>query len=202
MPIQNNSTKIRNVEYNINPLFVNRWSPRAMSGEEISYDDLMGLFEAARWAPSSYNNQPWRFIYAMRNTDHWQSLFSLLVDGNKIWAQNAAVIVAVISRKNFEFNEKPAITHQFDAGAAWENLALEATTRGLVTHGMQGFDYNTARKVLEVPDSFDVMAMIAIGKLGQKENLPNDLQEREYPSDRKPLIEIVMEGKFIERSIE
>ena len=199
---QNNSTKMRNVEYNINPLFVNRWSPRAMSGEEISYDDLMGLFEAARWAPSSYNNQPWRFIYAMRNTDHWQRLFSLLVDGNKIWAQNAAVIIAVISRKNFEFNEKPAITYQFDAGAAWENLALEATTKRLVTHGMQGFDYNAARKVLAVPDSFDIMAMVAIGKLGQKENLPNDLQEREYPSDRKPLKEIVMEGKFIERSIE
>jgi nitroreductase len=136
----------------------------------------------------------------MRNTDHWQRLFSLLVYGNKIWAQNAAVIVAVISRKNFEFNEKPAITYQFDAGAAWENLALEATTRSLVTNGMQGFDYNAARKVLEVPDSYDVMAMIAIGKLGQKENLPNNLQEREYPSDRKPLKEIVMEGKFIERS--
>ena len=146
MQKQNNPTKIRKVENNINPLFVNRWSPRAMSGEEISHDDLMGLFEAARWAPSSYNNQPWRFIYAMRNTDHWQRLFSLLVDGNKIWAQNAAVIVAVISRKNFEFNEKPAITHQFDAGAAWENLALEATTRGLVTHGMQGFDYNASTK--------------------------------------------------------
>ncbi|HYJ01698.1 MAG TPA: nitroreductase family protein [Nitrososphaeraceae archaeon] len=202
MQQQNNPTKIRKVENNINPLFVNRWSPRAMSGEEISHDDLMGLFEAARWAPSSYNNQPWRFIYAMRNTDHWQRLFSLLIDWNKIWAQNAAVIVAVISRKNFEFNEKPAITHQFDAGAAWENLALEATTRGLVTHGMQGFDYNEARKALQVPDSFDVMAMIAIGKLGQKENLPSDLQEREYPSDRKSLKEIVMEGKFIERSIE
>jgi len=202
MQQQNNPTKIRKVENNINPLFVNRWSPRAMSGEEISHDDLMGLFEAARWAPSSYNNQPWRFIYAMRNTDHWQRLFSLLIDWNKIWAQNAAVIVAVISRKNFEFNEKPAITHQFDAGAAWENLALEATTRGLVTHGMQGFDYNEARKALQVPDSFDVMAMIAIGKLGQKEDLPSDLQEREYPSDRKPLKEIVMEGKFIERSIE
>jgi nitroreductase len=202
MQQQNNPTKIRKVENNINPLFVNRWSPRAMSGEEISHDDLMGLFEAARWAPSSYNNQPWRFIYAMRNTDHWQRLFSLLIDWNKIWAQNAAVIVAVISRKNFEFNGKPAITHQFDAGAAWENLALEATTRGLVTHGMQGFDYNEARKALQVPDSFDVMAMIAIGKLGQKENLPSDLQEREYPSDRKSLKEIVMEGKFIERSIE
>lgn len=198
----NNITKIRKVENDINPLFVNRWSPRAMSGEEISHDDLMGLFEAARWAPSSYNNQPWRFIYAKRNTDHWQRLFSLLVEGNKTWAKNAAVIVVVISRKNFEFNEKPAITHQFDAGAAWENLALEATSRELVTHGMQGFDFNEARKVLGIPDSFDVMAMIAIGKLGQKENLPRDLQEREYPSNRKPLEEIVMEGKFIGRSIQ
>jgi nitroreductase len=197
MQKQNNNTEIRKVEKNINRLFVNRWSPRAMSGEEISNDDLMGLFEAARWAPSSYNNQPWRVIYAKRNTHHWQTLISLLVEGNKIWAQNAAVIVVVISRKNFEFNEKPAITHQFDAGAAWENLALEATSRGLVTHGMQGFDYKQAREELGVPENFDVMAMIAIGKLGQKENLPLNLQEREYPSDRKPLEEIVMEGKFI-----
>ena len=199
MQKQKGSIEIRKVEMNINPLFVNRWSPRAMSGEEISHDDLIGLFEAARWAPSSYNNQPWRFIYAKRNTDHWQTLISLLTEGNKIWAQNAAVIVVVISRKNFEFNEKPAITHQFDAGAAWENLALEATCRGLVTHGMQGFDYNQARKELAVPENFDVMAMIAIGKLGQKENLPINLQEIEYPSDRKPLEEIVMEGKFIAR---
>ena len=202
MQKQNNITKIRKVENNINPLFLNRWSPRAMSGEEISHDDLMGLFEAARWAPSSYNNQPWRFIYAKRNTDHWQKLSSLLVEGNKTWAKNAAVIVVVISRKNFEFNEKPAITHQFDAGAAWENLALEATSRELVTHGMQGFDFDVARKALGIPESFDVMAMIAIGKLGQKENLPRDLQEREYPSNRKPLEEIVMEGKFIGRSIQ
>jgi nitroreductase len=199
MQKQKNSIQIRKIEKNINPLFVNRWSPRAMSGEEISHDDLMGLFEAARWAPSSYNNQPWRFIFAKRNTDHWQTFISFLAEGNKIWAQNAAVLVVVISRKNFEFNEKPAITHQFDAGAAWENLALEATSRGLVTHGMQGFDYNQARKELDVPENFDVMAMIAIGKLGKKENLPLDLKEREYPSDRKPLEEIVMEAKFIVR---
>ena len=100
--------------------------------------------------------------------------------GTKL-AKNAAVIVVVIWRKNFEFNEKPAITHQFDAGAAWENLALEATSRELVTLGMQGFDFNEARKVLGIPDSFDVMAMIAIGKLGQKENLLRDLQERDTP---------------------
>jgi len=199
MQKQKGSIEIRKVEKNINRIFVNRWSPRAMSGEEISHDDLMGLFEAARWVPSSYNNQPWRFIYAKRNTDHWQTFISFLAEGNKIWAQNAAVLVVVISRKNFEFNEKPAITHQFDAGAAWENLALEATSRGLITHGMQGFDYNQARKELDVPENFDVMAMIAIGKLGKKENLPLDLKEREYPSDRKPLEEIVMEAKFIVR---
>ena len=93
------------------------------------------------------------------------------------WAQNAAVLVDVISRKNFEFNEKPAITHQFDAGAAWENLSLEATSRGLFTHGMQGFDYKQAREELGVPENFDVMATTAIGKSGQKENLPINLQE-------------------------
>ena len=97
-----------------------------MSGEELSDGELMALFEAARWAPSSYNNQPWRFIYAKRNTESWNKLFELLVEGNKIWAKDSATLVVLISRKNFEFNEEPSITHQLDAGAAWENLALEA----------------------------------------------------------------------------
>jgi nitroreductase len=186
----------RKPNYEINPLFVNRWSPRSMTGEEIPDEDLMSLFEAARWAPSSYNNQPWRFIYAKRNTQHWERLFNLLVDGNKIWAKDASLLVCVISRKNFEYNEKFSITHQFDAGAAWENLALEATSRGLVTHGMQGFDYVKARDELKVPDNFDVMAMIAIGKIGPKENLPPNLQEMEFPNDRKPLDQIISEGMY------
>ena len=190
------SIKKRNLRYNINPIFVNRWSPRSMSGEEISHDDLMGLFEAARWAPSSYNNQPWRFIYAKRNTENWDRIYSLMVEGNKIWAKNASVLVVVVSRRDFEYNEKPARTYQFDAGSAWENLALEATSRGLVTHAMQGFDYDKAKVDLEVPENFDVMAMIAIGKRGQKESLPSNLQKNEYPTDRKPLEEIVMEGRF------
>ena len=190
------SIKKRNLRYNINPIFVNRWSPRSMSGEEISHDDLMGLFEAARWAPSSYNNQPWRFIYAKRNTENWDRIYSLMVEGNKIWAKNASVLVVVVSRRDFEYNEKPARTYQFDAGSAWENLALEATSRGLATHAMQGFDYDKAKVDLEVPENFDVMAMIAIGKRGQKESLPSNLQKNEYPTDRKPLEEIVMEGRF------
>lgn len=190
------SIKKRSLRYNINPIFVNRWSPRSMTGEEISHDDLMGLFEAARWAPSSYNNQPWRFIYAKRNTENWDRIYSLMVEGNKNWAKNASVLVVVVSRKDFEYNEKPARTYQFDAGSAWENLALEATSRGLATHAMQGFDYDKAKVDLEVPENFDVMAMIAIGKRGQKESLPSNLQKNEYPTDRKPLEEIVMEGRF------
>ena len=128
----------RHSEYDINAMILNRWSPRAMSGEEISDTELMRLFEAARWAPSSYNGQPWRFIYAKRNTEHWDKHFNLMGDFNKSWTKNAAVLLVIISRKNFEHDEKPSVTHQFDAGAAWENLALQGETQGLVTHGMQG----------------------------------------------------------------
>jgi nitroreductase len=186
----------RKADHDINPLMLNRWSPRAMSGEEISDEDLMCLFEAARWAPSSYNGQPWRFIYAKRNTEYWDSLFNLMATSNQTWAKNAAVLVVIISRKNFEFNEKPSITHQFDSGSAWENLALQAETQHLVTHGMQGFDYQKAREVLAIPDSFDVMAMVAIGKPAPKDSLPSELQKMEAPSDRKPLSELIMEGRF------
>jgi nitroreductase len=121
---QKNTTTsiIRQSKYKINPLILHRWSPRSMTGEELDDDTIMSLFEAARWAPSSYNNQPWRFIYAKRNTSHWDKLFNLLA-ANKVWTKNAAVIVVVIARKNFEQNEKYSITHQLDAGAAWENLA-------------------------------------------------------------------------------
>jgi nitroreductase len=167
-----------------------------MSGEELSVEDLMALFEAARWAPSSYNNQPWRFIYAKRNTENWNKFINLLAEGNKIWAKDSAALVVLISLRNFEFNEKPSITHQLDAGAAWENLALEACFRGFVTHGMEGFDYQRARQELGIPENYDAMAMIAIGKRGSKENLPPKLRDMEFPNNRRPLNEIVMEGKF------
>ena len=186
----------RTSEYSINPLILSRWSPRSMTGEELGDDDIMSLFEAARWAPSSFNNQPWRFIYAKRNTEHWDKLFNLLVDVNKTWAKNAALLAVVISRKNFEFNEKPARTHQFDTGSAWENLALEASSRGIVAHGMQGFDYEKAKTELGIPADFEVLAMVAIGKRGPKENLPAELQDKEKPNDRKALKDIIMEGTY------
>lgn len=192
--------KNRKPEYPICPLFLNRWSPRALSGQPLTDEELMPLFEAARWAPSSYNAQQRRFLYAKRDTRNWEKFFNLLVDQNKLWAQNAAVLVVVISRKFFEYNEEPSRTHVFDTGSAWENLALQASLNGLVAHGMQGFDYQKARIALDIPDKFEVCAMIAIGKPGSKEDLPEKLQQAEAPNDRKPLHEIVIEGPFKEKT--
>src|SRR3989344_2619546 len=115
----------RKPEYDCDPIFVNRWSPRAMSGEALSDEELMPLFEAARWAPSTYNAQEWRFIYAKRNTKHWDTIFNLLMDPNKVWCKNAAVLLVIISKRTFEFNGKSNPVHSFDCGSAWENLALE-----------------------------------------------------------------------------
>jgi len=186
----------RKTEYDINPLILNRWSPRSMSGQEMTDDELMPLFEAARWAPSSYNGQLWKFLYAKRNTENWDLFYNLMVEQNQSWAKNASVLIVLVSRKNFEFNDKPSVTHTFDAGAAWENLALEASDRGLVAHGMEGFDYDKAKTDLNVPDEYQVMCMIAIGKRAPKENLPEETQKMEAPSDRKAIKEIIKEGKF------
>ena len=156
--------KARHPDYPIHSILLNRWSSRVMSGEEMTDEELMPLFEAARWAPSSYNAQPWRFIYAKRNSPHWDRLFNLLLPGNQQWSIHASVLILLVSHKVFEHNQKPSITHSLDTGAAWENLALEGLNRGFVVHGMQGFDYEKARKDCAVPDEYQVEAMIAIGK--------------------------------------
>ncbi len=182
--------------YPVESWIVNRWSPRALSGEEISQEELMTLFEAARWAPSSYNGQPWRFFYARRDHAHWDEFFDLMVEFNQGWAKDAAVLIVVVSRTTFEHNDKPAQTHSFDTGSAWENLALQASAMGLVAHGMQGFDYDKARQVLQLPDHYHVEAMVAVGLPGNAEDLPEGLREREKPSDRKPLEDIICEGPY------
>lgn len=190
-----NIRDFRKPEHNVDERFLNRWSPRAMSGEEIDEKTLFSLFEAAKWAPSSNNNQPWRFIYGRRNTKNWTTFFNLLAEGNQEWAKNAAVLIVVISKTTFD-NGKPARTHTYDAGAAWENFALQGSLAGLVVHGMQGFDYDKAKEVLGIPVDYQVEAMIAVGKKGEKEALPAFLQERETPSARKSISEIAMEGVF------
>src|SRR5580765_8621069 len=180
-------SQIRKADYAIEPLLLDRWSPRAMSGEEISQDQLMRLFEAARWAPSSFNAQQWRALYARRGTEHWQTFFDLLVDANKAWAKNGAVLVVFISRKLFDHDNEPSVTHSYDCGAAWENFALQGFHQGLVVHGMQGFDYDRARRELKIPNDFQVEAMAAVGKPGAKESLSEKLQKAETPNDRRQL---------------
>ena len=192
----------RKSEYSVDEIFLKRWSPRAMTGEDISHDELMPLFEAARWAPSSFNNQPWRFLYARRNTNNWELFFNLLVEGNKTWVKNAAALIVIVSKKTFDHNGNPSKTHSFDTGAAWQNLALQGSLKGLVVHGMQGFDYDKAREVLNIPDGYEVEAMVAVGKPGGKEDLPERLQQREVPSDRKNLSDIAFEGMFKEEEEE
>lgn len=165
-----------------------------MSGETISDAELMRLFEAAKWAPSSYNNQPWRFLYAKRGMLQWETFFGLLGEFNQSWCKNAAALIVVCSLKNFAYNGKPSRTHNFDAGAAWMSLALQGSMDGLVVHGMEGFDYDRARTELEIPGDVDIDCMVAVGKPGKKEDLPTALQEKEVPSDRRKLSETVREG--------
>ena len=175
----------------IHPLLYSRWSPRSMTGEPISKENLTALFEAARMAPSSYNAQPWRLIYVTREDERWNDYISLLVDFNKQWCKNAAALILIVSKKTFDHNGKPSQTHSFDAGAAWMSMALEGVHRGLVVHAMQGFNYEKARSVAKVSEEYQVEAMIAVGQKGSKELLPSSMQEQETPNGRKPLSEIV-----------
>ncbi len=186
----------RQADHPIEPLFVARWSPRAMSGERLTDDEMRTLFEAARWAPSTYNEQEWRFLYARRETPEWQTFFDLLVEGNQAWCCRAALLAVIVAHKVFERNGKPNPVHLFDCGCAFENLALQGTAMGLVVHGMQGFDYEKARNVLNVPDDYAVVAMFAAGRPGNKSELPEQLRDKEKPSDRKPVGEIICEGAF------
>lgn len=183
---------IRTPDHQVASWILNRWSPRAMSKEKISKEELFSLFEAARWAPSSYNSQPWNILYVQRETKDWNTLFDLLVPFNQSWCSNAAVLCLFFSRPFFEHNQKPSPTFAFDTGAAWENFCLQGTFQGLVVHGMSGFDYEKAKAL--IPDGYIPLAMCAVGKKGRIEDLDPDLQKKEIPSSRKKIEEFVFEG--------
>jgi len=187
---------IRKADHEINPIFLKRWSPRAMTGEVIKDSELNSLFEAARWAPSTNNEQEWRFLYESRDGVEWDTFFSLLVEGNQVWCKNASHLVVVLSRKTFIRNGKENPVHIFDSGSAFQNLLLEAASRSLVAHGMSGFDAKSAAEKLEVSDEFSVNVMIALGYPAEKSVFPESYQEKESPSQRKPISEIAMKGKF------
>jgi nitroreductase len=166
-----------------------------MSGEAIADADLRVLFEAARWAPSAGNAQPWRMLYAHRDTPQWPLFFDLLTERNRLWCRNAAALVLFVS-KTIGDHGRPLATHSYDTGAAWENFALQGIRSGVVVHGMQGFDYARARDTLGVPADYHLEAMAAVGRPGSVSDLDETFRAREIPSSRKPLDELVCEGVF------
>jgi nitroreductase len=190
----------RSTDYPIDPMFLQRWSPRAFTGEPMPEYELLTILEAARWAPSCYNSQPWRFIYARRDTEHWPRLFGLLNAYNQSWAKAASALVILVSKMTLlprgADKEVPSPTHSLDAGAAWGSLALQAARSGWAAHGMAGFDRERAATELGVPDGYRVEAAIAIGRQADKSVLPEALRAREVPSDRLPLRQLVGEGSF------
>ena len=194
------TTNPRVAEHPVDAIFLDRWSPRAFSGEPLAEADLKTMLEAARWAPSSYNSQPWRFIYALRGTPHWTRFLDLLVPFNRSWAEDASALVVLVSNSLMlppgAEKEVPSHSHSLDAGAASGYFALQASMMGWSVHGMVGFDMDRAFAELNVPKGYRVEAAYAVGRLGDKSKLPEVLQQRETPSPRKPLADIAFEGAF------
>jgi len=190
----------RLADYPIDPLFLQRWSPRAFSDETIRETELLALFEAARWAPSGGNAQPWRFLYARRGTAHWDKFVGLVVPFNQTWASRAAALIVLVSDPRWVrpgTDEATTLRSQsLDAGAAWASLALQATRDGWRAHGMGGIDIERAAVELNVPADYRVELAIAIGRPGDRSSLPDTLQAREFPSGRKRVAEFAFEGGF------
>jgi nitroreductase len=188
----------RTADHPIDPIILERWSPRAFDQSAVTTDELFTLFEAARWAPSAFNSQPWRFVYALRDTPEWEQLLSALLPFNAAWAQHASALVFILSDTLFtppgKTEPQPATTASFDTGAAWGVLALQATRLGLHLHAMAGFDRDRAAEVLHSSARHHIEAAVAIGRIGDADSLPEALRAREFPSPRKPLSEIAFHG--------
>lgn len=188
----------RTPAYPVEPLFLDRWSPRSFSGEHISDADLASAFEAARWAPSGSNLQPWRFIVARPGDDAWPAFIALLNERNQIWAARASALVVVTSQREAELRGavRPVTTHSFDAGAAWANFAHQALLLGWHTHGIGGFDREAARVELGVPDDFAIDVVVAVGRQGTLDDLHPDFHALERPNGRRGIEESVFAGRF------
>ena len=196
-PIENK----RKADHSINPVFVDRWSPRSFSNEAITEDELLTLLEAARWAPSAFNAQPWRFAYALRGDALFQPLVDSMAPMNQLWAPKAAALIAVAS---FNLCTPPGATaaipngsHEFDTGAAWANIAMQATFSGWYVHALGGIDFVKASAAIALPAEHQLHALLAIGKRGDPSVLPDALRERESPNPRKPICELAVRGKFL-----
>jgi nitroreductase len=189
------SLNVRKPEATIDGMFIDRWSPRAYLPDAISADQIRSLLEAARWAPSCYNEQPWFFIYTTSESVK-QRFIPLLTEKNQKWAGKAPLLLFILAKRNFKLSGKRNRHAAFDAGAAWVSLAFEARKLGLYAHAMAGFDEKKSYEILSVSeDEYEVMAAIAIGKKGEPGQLPDDLQKAEMPNARKALSEMILEVK-------
>ena len=186
----------RTTHTKLDSLFLDRWSPRAFDGSVIPAEDLETMLDAARWAPSAFNYQPWRFLYAVPGDENWDRFLSLLVPFNQSWAKSASALFFIVSEKTMGAPDKPNHTHSFDSGAAWAMLSIQAMMLGYHTHGMSGVDFDKASAELDLPDNFRVEAAFVIGKQTDPSTLPEGLASREVPSDRKPLGNIAYPGNF------
>jgi nitroreductase len=189
-------TNDRRPDYNIDPIFLNRWSPRAFDPDPIDEDTVRSIFEAARWTMSCFNDQPWVIGYAAEKDD--LDLYrGLLAEGNQKWAATAPVIGFIFARLRFKHNDKPNRWAEFDCGAAWMALTMQARKFGLYTHGMAGFDEPRVYETLGIPKSdYKAVCAFTLGKYGDFDALPKELKEREKPSDRTPQKEFVFKGTF------
>ncbi|TAV51040.1 nitroreductase [Rhizobium leguminosarum] len=191
----------RESEYPIDSMFLDRWSPRAFTGEIIEEAQLLSLLDAAHWAPSSANHQPWRFVYGLKGSEHWEKFVALLNDSNQEWARHASALIFVVSRAFTgaagSAEEKPSYTHSFDAGAAWGHLAIQTRLSGLYAHGMGGIKHEEIRQAFAIPEGYRVEAGVAVGRLADKSVLSERNQAREFPSQRKPLSEVAFNGCFV-----
>jgi len=178
----------------VDAVFLDRWSPRVFSPEPLPESTILSLLEAARWAPSSGNEQPWTYVYAT-TAEERELLLPLLDKFNRIWVEHAPVIAFVMARLNWAKTGKPNRHAQFDAGSSWLSLALQARRLGLYAHAMGGFDVDKAQVVLNAPrDEYEIMAAIAIGRYGSVSDLDEYNQKRETPSTRKQVSEFAFHG--------
>lgn len=190
--------KLANTNCPIHDLLRRRWSPRAFADRPVEPEKLCSLLEAARWAPSSYNEQPWAYLLATREQPvEFARLLSVLVEGNVVWAQHAPVLMLSLARVNFERNGKPNRHAFHDVGLASGNLVIQATAMGLAVHQMAGFHVDKAREVFNIPEGWEPTAAIALGYRGEAESLPEPLRSRELaPRTRKPLEQFVFTGRW------
>jgi nitroreductase len=184
--------------YPIHELLRERWSPRSFAGEPVAPARLASLLEAARWAPSCLNEQPWRFVVATRDQrEAFERLLSVLVEANAVWARDAGALIVASVRERFERNQQPNRHAAHDLGLALAQLIVQASADGLAVHAMAGFDRERARELCAIPDGFEPYTAVAIGVQAPADKLPLALAERERaPRERKPLAEIAFVGRW------